>query len=67
MRRWLAKPQPIYGFKLQRRRFTRSAVLYFIVFFCLPFLGFCLALDLIFYLVYARLFDTCYGILCWLN
>ncbi len=67
MQRWFAKPQPIYGFELRRRRFTAWAALYFALFFCLPFLGFCLALDLLLYLIYSRLFDTCYGVLCWLS
>ena len=67
MRRWSAKPRPIYGFELQRRRFTPWAALYFVLFFCLPFLGFCLALDVLLYLIYERLFDTCYGVLCWLG
>ena len=67
MQRRFGKPRSIYGYELQRRRFTPWAALYFILFFCLPFLGICLALDLFFYLIYERLFDTCYGVLCWLG
>lgn len=67
MHRWFEKPEPIYGIALQRRRFTPWAALYFVVFFCVPFLGLCLALDWLLYLAYTRLFDTCYGVLCWLS
>lgn len=65
MRSWLKGSPKIYGLTLRPRRFTPWAIVYFILFFCLPFLGFCLALDLIFYLIYTHLFDTCYGVLCW--
>ena len=67
MQRWFGKPQPIYGFALRRRRFTLWAALYFVLFFCLPLLGFCAVLDLLFYVIYSQLFGTCYGVLCWLG
>ena len=65
MARWFTKPAPVFGIELPRRRFTRWAALYFILYFCLPLLVLCLGLDVLLYLVYRELFDTCYGVLCW--
>ncbi len=56
--------QPIHGIEIPPRRFTRWAALYFALFFCLPLLVFCLALDILLYLVFTRLFETCYAVLC---
>jgi hypothetical protein len=49
---------------IPRRRFTRWAALYFIVFVCLPLLGVCAALDAALYLAFTRWFDRCYGLFC---
>lgn len=57
----------IGGVILPRRRFTGWAALYFVVFVCVPFLGIALLLDVIFYLIFTRLFDSCYGLLCLLS
>jgi hypothetical protein len=46
------------------RRFTRWAALYFVLFFCLPFLGLCLLFDVLLYLVFTGMFGRCYAILC---
>ncbi len=54
----------IGGVALPRRRFTGWAALYFILFVCVPFLGLALLLDVLFYLIFTRLFDSCYGLLC---
>ena len=40
------------------------AALYFTLFFCLPLLGLCFLADLVFYLLFTRVFDSCYGLLC---
>ncbi|MBT5049609.1 MAG: hypothetical protein HOM58_14005 [Rhodospirillaceae bacterium] len=56
--------QTIGGVTLPRRRFTGWAALYFVLFVCVPFLGLALLLDVIFYLIFTRVFDSCYGVLC---
>jgi hypothetical protein len=64
MRALFKKPEPIHGVEIPPRRFTRWAALYFLLFFCLPVLGLAAVLDVLLYLVFTRLFDTCYAILC---
>lgn len=54
----------VAGIRVPRRRFTGWAVLYFSGFVVVPVLGLALALDIILYLVVTRLFDSCYGLLC---
>ena len=61
------KPEPIRGVVIPPRRFTRWAALYFFLLFCLPVLGLSLALDIVLYLVFTRVFDTCYALLCLLG
>ena len=56
--------QTLRGRRIPRRRFTRWAALYFALFFCLPLLGLAFLLDLALYLVFDRLSDSCYGLLC---
>lgn len=58
------EPITIHGIEIPPRRFTPWAALYFAVFFCLPFLGLCLALDVLLYLVFTQVFDSCYALLC---
>ena len=58
------KPPAILGITIPKRRFTAWAVLYFVLFFCLPVLGLCFLLDLLFYLLFTRALDACYGLLC---
>lgn len=55
------------GVSLPRRRFTGWAVIYFLVFVGAPVLGLALILDIIFYFVFTRYFDGCYGVLCLLS
>ena len=54
----------IRGVAIPPRRFTLWAALYFILFFCLPLLALCLAFDVVLYLVFTRVFDSCYAVLC---
>jgi hypothetical protein len=54
----------VNGISLPRRRFTGWAVVYFMIFLGAPILGLALVLDVIFYLVFTRFFETCYGVLC---
>ncbi len=58
------EPITIHGVQIPPRRFTRWAALYFAVFFCLPFLGLCLVLDVLLYLLFTQVFDSCYALLC---
>ncbi len=62
-----AKPRAIRGFVVPPRRFTAWAVVYFLLFFCLPFLGLCVLLDFLLYLVFTELFGVCYAVFCLLQ
>lgn len=57
----------VRGVELPARRFTGWALLYFLLFVCLPILTICLAIDLALYLVFRDLFDSCYAVLCLLE
>ena len=50
--------------QIPRRRFTGWAALYFALFFCLPLLSLAFLLDLGLYLLFDRVFGSCYGLLC---
>jgi hypothetical protein len=67
MRALFKTPEPIYGIEIPPRRFTRWAAVYFLLLFCLPVLGLAAALDVLLYLVFTRVFDTCYAVLCLLE
>lgn len=58
------QPAPIHGIVVPPRRFTRWAAIYFLAFFCLPVLAFCLAVDVLLHLLFTEVFDTCYAVLC---
>jgi len=57
----------VRGVLVPERRFTPWAGLYFAGFVCLPFLAFCLALDLLLYFLFRHAFDSCYALLCLLD
>ena len=57
----------IRGVFVPDRRFTPWAGLYFAVFFCLPLLSLCLAIDLSLYSLFRSAFDSCYALLCLLD
>lgn len=57
----------VSGVSLPRRRFTGWAVLYFLIYVGLPILALALVLDIIFYLIFTKFFDSCYGVLCLLT
>ena len=59
--------QSIRGVGLRRRRFTGWALLYFLVFFCLPVLGLALLLDLALFAFFDLILGGCYGVLCFLT
>ena len=62
-----SKPPRIHGSEVPPRRFTGWAVLYFLAFFCLPLLTLCFLVDLALYLLFTRMFESCYAVLCWLQ
>ena len=64
MPRLFQKPVTIQGVTIPPRRFTPWAALYFLLFFCLPLLGFCFALDLLLYLLFTEALHSCYGVFC---
>ncbi len=54
----------VLGHVIPRRRFTRWAVLYFLLYFCLPVLLLGLAIDITLYAVFTGLFGRCYALFC---
>lgn len=58
------KLRRIHGVEVPRRRFTAAAAVYFLIFVCVPVLGIALALDILLYLLFDRVFGMCYAVLC---
>ena len=54
----------VLGHVIPKRRFTRWAAWYFLVYFCLPVLVLGAVVDLLLYFVFTGLFDRCYAIFC---
>ncbi len=67
MRQLLSKAQTVHGYVVPPRRFTGWAVIYFLLFFCLPLLGLCVLLDFLLYLVFTEIFGVCYAVFCLLQ
>lgn len=61
------KLKRIRGVDVPPRRFTGWALVYFIVFLCLPLLGVALALDVLLYVLWGTVFESCYAVLCLLE
>lgn len=57
-------PRSILGHTIPKRRFTRWAVYYFLLYFCLPVLALGLAVDLLLYFVFSGIFGRCYALFC---
>ena len=57
----------VRGILVPDRRFTPWAGIYFTVYFCLPLLLLCLAIDFLLYFVFRNAFDSCYALLCLLD
>lgn len=57
----------VLGHVIPKRRFTRWAAWYFLVWFCLPALALGAAVDALLYLVFTRLLGHCYAIFCLLG
>jgi hypothetical protein len=62
-----AAPQAVYGHVIPKRRFTRWAAYYFLLYVGLPVLALGVLVDLLFYLVFDSLFGRCYALLCLLG
>ena len=60
----LGRPKEIHGQHIPAPRFTLWALLYFVLYVALPLLAVGFLLDLILFFVFARVFDSCYAILC---
>jgi hypothetical protein len=56
--------EAILGHVIPKRRFTRWAAYYFVLYFCLPVLALGLVVDLLLYTVFTRLLGRCYAIFC---
>lgn len=62
-----SRPGEVRGLHIPKRRFTRWAVYYFLLYLCLPVLGIALAVDAVLYVVFSRFFDSCYALFCLLQ
>ena len=54
----------VRGQHIPKRRFTRWALYYFLLYVVLPVLAVSLVLDAVLYLVMTRFFDRCYAFFC---
>jgi hypothetical protein len=54
----------ILGQVIPKRRFTRWAAYYFILYFCLPVLALGLLVDALLYVVFTTFFGRCYALFC---
>ncbi len=54
----------IRGRHIPRRRFTRWALYYFVIYLVVPVLAIGLAVDVLLYLVMTRVFERCYALFC---
>ena len=57
----------VRGHRIPKRRFTRWALYYFLLYVCLPVLLLGALFDGLLYLVFTGLFDRCYALFCLLN
>jgi len=57
----------VHGQVIPRRRFTRWAAWYFLIYFCLPVLALGLLVDALLYVVFTGLFGRCYALFCLLG
>jgi hypothetical protein len=57
-------PKAVHGQVIPKRRFTRWALYYFVIYFCLPVLVLGAAVDALLYFVFKGLFGSCYALFC---
>jgi len=61
------RPDSVLGQVIPRRRFTRWALYYFLIYFCLPLVALALLVDLLLYAVFTGFFGRCYALFCLLG
>ncbi|MGF1629085.1 MAG: hypothetical protein ACFCUT_06410 [Kiloniellaceae bacterium] len=54
----------VYGQVISKRRFTRWAAYYFLLYVCVPVLVLGVLADALLYFVFTTLFDRCYALFC---
>lgn len=54
----------VLGHVIPKRRFTRWAFYYFLLYFCLPVLALGFLIDVLLYVVFTGLFGRCYALFC---
>jgi len=54
----------VLGQVIPKRRFTRWAAYYFVLYFCLPVVALGIVVDLLLYAVFTGLFGRCYALFC---
>lgn len=54
----------IRGYRIPKRRFTRWALYYFLLYVVLPVLAVSLLFDAVLYLVFTRFTDHCWALFC---
>ncbi len=57
-------PDSVLGHVIPRRRFTRWALYYVLLYLCLPLLALGLITDLVLYTLFNALFGKCYALFC---
>jgi len=57
-------PDGVLGQVVPKRRFTRWAAYYFLLYVCLPVLVLGVLADALLYVVFTALFDRCYALFC---
>ena len=61
------QPEEVLGHVIPKRRFTRWAAYYFLIYFCLPVLALGALVDALLYFVFTGLLGRCYAIFCLFN
>jgi len=54
----------VMGYVIPKRRFTRWALYYFLLYFCVPVLVLGVLVDALLYAVFSGLFGRCYAFFC---
>lgn len=57
----------VRGHRIPKRRFTRWALYYFVLYIVLPVLAVGLLADAVLYFLFTRFTDHCYALFCLLN
>ena len=64
MSRYDNGPKAVQGQVIPKRRFTRWALYYFLLYFCLPVLALGALVNALLYLVFTGIFGRCYALFC---